>query len=550
MDSRDERKKTVLLALVVLGALACQSYEIDEPWFGRKDFNGAIYGIISRNFVEHGYLATRFGPAMNTGPVGDGGFTYYLHHPPLFYFLVSFSYRLFGVHEWSARLVPILFSILSLLFFFRLVRRIWGIEEAYFSTLILAFLPVNLYFSRVVLQESAMTLGIVLILWFYRRWREEGQGRDYWKIVGTFVLFGLIDWPAYYLLPLLALHTWIVDRGGPSRRRRRAALLPLFGVVLFLLYTIYAAALSSGQGGGGLLSAFLYRSAVKTPLQNYSTLDFLRREMGWGYHLFTPFAPLLSLVWWFSFVRGRGDLERNLYVVVCFLFGLIHLVLFEDAAYIHEFWLFHLGTGVALSAGLALTMISRTSPVAKRTAVRGLVTVALPVLFVLFSARETITLHQAVEHKDLSVAGMMIRQRSRRSDRLIVDWEDPVHPLVGEYFHYYGDPVYNKPIPNLAYYADRNIRWGIKDLRDFESLVRQEDGGYRFFLTRTDYLRDGMDGAVRAYLLDRFRPIFAVDARGEVVSDPALEALLRGEGIGAKPGVVVFERRAGEAEGD
>ena len=161
MEDQGKKIKTAILLLIVLGALACQLYEVDGPWFGRKDYNGAIYGIISRNFVKHGYLGTRFGPAMNTGPVTDGRFTYYLHHPPLFYFLVSFSFHIFGVNEWSARLVPILFSIIALFYFFRLVRKIWGLEEAYYSTLILAFLPINLYFSRIVLQESSITLGIV-----------------------------------------------------------------------------------------------------------------------------------------------------------------------------------------------------------------------------------------------------------------------------------------------------------------------------------------------------------------------------------------------------
>ncbi len=550
MNTQSDKKKIVVFALVAIGAMLFLLYEIDEPWFGQKDFNGAIYGILSRNFVKHGYLETRFGPAMNTGPVTDARFTYYLHHPPLFYFLVSFSFHIFGVSEWSARLVPILFSILALFFFFRLVRKIWGLEEAYFSSLILAFLPVNLYFSRIVLQESSISLGILLILWYYVKWRESRRTADYWKIVAIFILFGLIDWPAYYILPLLAMHTIIVDRGRETRGRARLILLPLFGILLFLLFMVYTALLTTYQGGGGLLDAFLYRSAVKTPLQAYTMLDFVRREMIWGYHLFTPFAPILSLLWIFRFSIRRDDPERNLYVVMLLLFGLIHLLLFKDAAYIHEFWLFHLSLGIALSAGLALTMISRSLVVTDRRILRGLVTIALPVCFLLFSANETITLHGTVTHRDLSIAGMRIHERSGENDRVIVHWEDPVHPLIGRYFRYYGSPVYNKPIPNVAYYSDRNIRWGLKDLLDFESLVREEDGEYRFFLTRIGYLRDGMDVGIKTFLLKNFEPIFVLDARGEEVDGAALESLLRGEEVGLKRGVIVFEKKAGEIERD
>jgi hypothetical protein len=550
MNAQGEKKKILILVLVVIGAVLFQLYEVDEPWFGQKDYNGAIYGILSRNFVKHGYLETRFGPAMNTGPVTDGRFTYYLHHPPLFYFLVSFSFHMFGVNEWSARLVPILFSILALFFFFRLVRKIWGLEEAYFSTLLLAFLPINLYFSRIVLQESSISLGIVMMLWFYVKWRENRRPAEYWKVVACFLLFGLIDWPAYYMLPLLTMHTVVVDRGRKSPGRARIILLPLFGILLFLLFMAYTTAITAYQEGGGLLNAFLFRSAVKTPLQDYSMLDFARREMIWGYHLFTPFVPLLSLIWIFRFLSRRDDLERNLYVVMLLLFGLIHILLFKDAAYIHEFWLYHLSVGIALSAGLGLTMISRSLPVTNRRALKGLVTVALPLCFFLFSTNETFVLHRTIENKNLSMAGMKIRERSRETDRVIIHWEDPVHPLIGEYFRYYGFPVHNKPIPNVAYYSDRNIRWGLKDLHDFESLVRRENGEYRFFLTRVDYLRDGMDGEIRAFLLENYVPVFAVDNRGKDIDDVTIESLLQGEKIGGKRWIIVFEKKAGEIERD
>ena len=302
MDTRRNKKEIVLLVLIISASLAFQLYEVDEPWIGLKDYNGAIYGIMSRNFVKYGYLRTRFGPAVNTGPVHDDEFTYYLHHPPLFYFLVSFSFRLFGVHEWSARLVPILFSIVSLFFFNKLVRRIWGIEEAYFSTLLLALLPMNLYFSRVFLQESSMTLGLILILWYYVRWREGRRPTDYQRIVVLFVFFGLLDWPAYYILPLLSIHTLIVDRGSESPGKLRMLLLPLFGLLLFSVNLAYVSYLSVHQGGGGLLDSFIFRSAVKTPFLRYSLVDFIRTEAKWGYNFFTPIVPLLSIVWIFTFL--------------------------------------------------------------------------------------------------------------------------------------------------------------------------------------------------------------------------------------------------------
>ena len=45
----------------------------------------------------------------------------YLDKPPLLYWLVMGSYRLFGVHDWAARLVPGLAGVLTVL-----VVYLWG----------------------------------------------------------------------------------------------------------------------------------------------------------------------------------------------------------------------------------------------------------------------------------------------------------------------------------------------------------------------------------------------------------------------------------------
>ncbi len=546
MDTKSNKKGIIFILTVVLASLAFQLYEIDEQWVGLKDYNGAIYGIMSRNFVKHGYLRTRFGPAINTGPVRDDEFTYYLHHPPLFYFLVSFSYRIFGVSEWSARLVPILFSIMSLIFFFKLIRKIWGIEEAYFSTLLLAFLPMNLYFSRVFLQESSITLGVVLILWYYVRWRESRIASDYWKIVVLFAFFGLLDWPAYYILPLLTLHTLIVDKGIKSPGKLRILLLPLFGLLLFSINMVYVSYLSVYQGGGGLLDAFIMRSAAKTPLMAYSLIDFMRHEVMRGNQFFTPIVPVLSLVWLITFLRKRADIDRNIYVILLLLFGSIHVVLFQDAAYVHEFWLYHFSTGLALSSGLALTDLSRNPHIAKTKVIHIAVTMFLPSLFILYSAREVVSLHRIGEWEDLVAAGVMINDRSHESDRLIVHWQDPLPRAYGEYFRYYGAPIYSKPHPNLAYYADRNIRWGLKDLQDFESLLDGDDP-YSFFLSRISYLRDGMDDEVEACLFEHFEPLFMLSSGGKEIDESVITSFLQGEDIPVEEGVIVFGRKTDES---
>ena len=544
MEGKRKNKGLLFLALIVLASLAAQLYEINEPWVGRKDLNGATYSIIARNYVLHGYIATRFGPAFNTGPVGDGEFTYYLHHPPLLPLIISGGFHLCGVHEWCARLVCVIFFILSILLFFLLVREVWGEKEALYSAPFLALSPMTLYFNRVVLHEPAITLGIILILRYYYRWRRRRRPSDYWKIVAIFAVYSMLDWPAYYILPLLPIHTLIVDRGKESPGRRRILSLPLFGILFFLLYQAYSYLLTSSQNGAGLLDSFILRSAVKTPFIQYSFPGFLHIEAIRGYHLFTPVVCLLSLCWFLFFLAGRwrDDPERESLVLLLLLFGAIHVFLFLDAAWIHEFWMYYLSPGLALSAGLAMAPISGHFH-AGLGRVAGIFVPGLLLLFLVFSRPEAYSLHQEIGLRNEAIAGMRVHHMSGEREKVIVYWERPIPRIEGNYYRYYGSPIYNKPNPNFAYYADRNIRWGLDGRRDLLDLLEEPGDRYRFFLTRLEFLREAMEEGIRSLLLERFEPRFMLDARGNPVDRSTMLAILRGEEPWTRGGLIAFERK-------
>src|SRR5215471_11078553 len=67
----------------------------------------------------------------------NGGIRY-LEKAPLMYWVVAASFKLFDVHEWSARL-PIALGVLALLLVtYRLGRRIYSEEGGLYSALVLA----------------------------------------------------------------------------------------------------------------------------------------------------------------------------------------------------------------------------------------------------------------------------------------------------------------------------------------------------------------------------------------------------------------------------
>ncbi|MBI3252842.1 MAG: glycosyltransferase family 39 protein [Candidatus Omnitrophica bacterium] len=62
----------------------------------------------------------------------------YLRKPVFFYWLLALSFKLFGFHEWNARMVPATFGIFGVLAAYFFSRKIFGPKEALLAALILA----------------------------------------------------------------------------------------------------------------------------------------------------------------------------------------------------------------------------------------------------------------------------------------------------------------------------------------------------------------------------------------------------------------------------
>src|SRR5260370_27075599 len=91
----------------------------------------------------------------------NNGFRY-LEKAPLMYWAVAASFKLFGVHEWSARL-PIALGVLALLLIvYRLGRRFYGEEGGLYAALALATGFGPFIFTRILIPDMAVGLWMAL----------------------------------------------------------------------------------------------------------------------------------------------------------------------------------------------------------------------------------------------------------------------------------------------------------------------------------------------------------------------------------------------------
>jgi 4-amino-4-deoxy-L-arabinose transferase-like glycosyltransferase len=93
-------------------------------------------------------------------------------------YLTAILYYFFGTAEWVGRIVPILFSILSTIFLYRLVK--FHVDErlALFTAFAYSVLPLHVFFTRVPMPESVMLFLSIGSLFYFSRYIRDNERKD------------------------------------------------------------------------------------------------------------------------------------------------------------------------------------------------------------------------------------------------------------------------------------------------------------------------------------------------------------------------------------
>lgn len=99
----------------------------------------------------------------------------HLTKPPLIYWLTALSFRVGGYNEWSARLVPALAALGTLLLTWGLGTRWLGPRHGFYAALLLLSSPLFFIIARLCDPNMLLTFWITLGLWAVVNWQEEGR---------------------------------------------------------------------------------------------------------------------------------------------------------------------------------------------------------------------------------------------------------------------------------------------------------------------------------------------------------------------------------------
>ncbi len=197
----------------------------------------AVLAQIGRNMLQSGDWVT----ARLNGVL-------YLEKPPLGFWLEAISFKLFGVHDWAARLWAVLAVVALCVVTTRFARWAFGEPAGLYSGLALTTCVGLWLFTRIVIPDAALTLVVTLALYAFLRLLEENEPHPRrWSLLAGaclgagLLLKGLIAvvFPAGAALVYLLITRQLFHRRTWQRLRPLSAL----GVMLLIAVPWHALAI-------------------------------------------------------------------------------------------------------------------------------------------------------------------------------------------------------------------------------------------------------------------------------------------------------------------
>ena len=226
LESKGRERWSVWLsvALAVTGVIFFSGV-ISPP--SLMDDVDAVQAQIARNMLTSGdWVTARI----------DG--VKYFEKSPLVYWLMAGSYKVFGVHDWSARL-PIALSALALVWLTACFGRwAFGARAGGYAGLVMGTCIGLWLFTRILIPDVMLTFTIALAMWAFLRTQDELETRTFlWasifsaSLAAGFLLKSLVG----VVFPLAAAFLYLLFTRQLFARAVWKRLHPLWSLLLFIV---------------------------------------------------------------------------------------------------------------------------------------------------------------------------------------------------------------------------------------------------------------------------------------------------------------------------
>lgn len=428
-------RKEVFLLLIIAALLL--SYHLDKPFIGHHDWNGVFWGSMARDYIR-------------------GNFRYFPHYTPFLPILLSISGLLFGIHEWSLRLVTVCFSLLLLYFIYKIGDLLYERNAGLLAMILAMVTPMFLYFGKLPDHEPIVTSLITASFYFYLTLGKKNKKRAM-LFLSVLMLALLESWASYFLILFLLIHSFLFEKKRFPTVLRGA----LIGVGVGIAHVVSILVFNGPEGFTNFLHAGVFRLNLDTSPKNFSQFTwphFFVTEAHYAVIYFTKILLVLSGVWAIRLIWSfrRKIRVSDISLLVLFFTGASFLLVFSNLSYIHDYKLYVLLPFLSLAS--AVVVLSLFEVIQKRYAIAAYLVVALIVFGV---ATERLSYLRTLLATSFNTPGyklgLLIHEKTMSGEQVFVN--------STEFASFY--EVF------VTYYADRPVTFGDLTINQFQEQEKE-----------------------------------------------------------------------------
>lgn len=351
-------KNNYQILLVLLVAAIVLSVNIDKPFIGHHDWNGAFWGAKIRHYVEYIRLQIGIEPASNLNTSLKNSSFFYTDYTPLLTVIFTFFSVIFGFSEFSLRFTSLIFSILMIFFIYKIGNLLFNKFIGILASILVIATPMFLYFGKLPDHEPIVVSLITITFYFFLK---AYKNRKSYYLFLIFLTLSLLEsWPAFFLIPPLVIFLFFL-RKEKNLQKISPILVSIAVIVVHLISIVYLKGFPAlfGFFGQGLARMNFVPNDPGLAKVTFST--FVNTEAHFAAVYFTNILLILSLIWIISFIwklKYKKVSYSDWSLLILFIYPLSFILVFRQLAVIHDYKLYHFLPFIGLASAKSVNILT------------------------------------------------------------------------------------------------------------------------------------------------------------------------------------------------
>lgn len=347
------KRNTVLF--LVLGILLW-FLGINDPYVGGYGAANTLLSLAAKNFLRFGFENLNFLPTYFVGPSLPYVVPYYLHHPFLQFYLLAFSFKIFGFSHWVGYLPSFVFSLGSVILVYRLGSVISSKKTGLLAAAFFTLMPIITVYGvkQAGFEQGVLFSSLGVIYYFVKYFKEEKK--KYLVYIGIYSFLGIaIDWGILYLLPAFILSLFLF-----SEKKKQFNALLVYLVLVFLgtlgFFLIVYRVFGNFEDFISQIQTRAFDQelfGLENPLVSLVVITALRFII-----YFSPFITILTIFYlkrFFTLLKNNTLSSKTFTLFTLFIFGLVNFIIVPASTWQHIYFIMYLAPFFALTGALFLS---------------------------------------------------------------------------------------------------------------------------------------------------------------------------------------------------